>query len=39
MADDYSRIAEWEASTGATFASFRRDNSYWDDFDASDVPF
>jgi hypothetical protein len=40
MADDYSRIAEWEESTGNTFASFRRENNYWDDVSNDDfVPF
>jgi hypothetical protein len=39
MADDYSRIAEWEASTGATFAGFRRENNFWESMEDAGTPF
>jgi len=31
MADDYSRIAEWEQRTGRTAATLRRELGYWED--------
>lgn len=40
MADDYSRIAEWERRTGAVAATIRRDIGNWDNVpDFGDVPF
>ena len=39
MADDYSRITEWEQRTGRTAARVRRLASFWDDMESAGTPF
>jgi hypothetical protein len=39
MADDYSRIAEWEQRTGRTAARIRREVNFWEDMESAGTPF